>query len=147
MIKFLLQACPESVKVLDRRNNLALHIAVQFDASYLVIFTILKLHEVAASTPNGPGSYPLHKAAYFNSSFDVLELLLGSYPAAAGIKDSHGNLPLHLSFLIAGGPPDEKKLRLWLGSYPGALSIKNNQGMTPLTMFNRPEAIYIEDYM
>jgi hypothetical protein len=88
----------------------------------------------------------LHKVAFFNSSIEIFELILNEYPAAASVKDKNGNLPMHLACLSAGGPLDERKLRMWLGAYPGALSIRNNHGHLPLQMFNKPQEMSIEDY-
>ena len=53
---------------------------------------------------------------------------------------------MHMACLAAGGPPDEKKLRMWLGAYPGALSIKNKHGLLALQMFNRPQEMNVDDY-
>lgn len=147
MIRFLLQMSPETVQVRDARDNLPLHLAVQFGAGYMIIFELLKLYPAAAAVANINGSYPLHRVALVNASLDILEAVLAAYPEAAAKRDKHGNLPIHLAYLIAGGPPDETKLRLWITAYPAGLSIKNNNGSTPLTMFNRPQENLVDDYI
>jgi hypothetical protein len=106
-IRFLVEACPEAVKVPNGDGSLPLHVACAYKAPLDVIQYLVEQWPEAIKTANHNGSLPLHHACKNKVPLDVVEFLVEEWPEAVKIMDSDGRTPLDCAKIPTadGGDP------------------------------------------
>jgi hypothetical protein len=106
-IRFLVEACPEAVKVPNDNGSLPLHVACAYKAPLDVIQYLVEQWPEAIKTANHNGSLPLHHACKNKVPLDVVEFLVEEWPEAVKIMDSDGRTPLDCAKIPTadGGDP------------------------------------------
>jgi hypothetical protein len=100
-IRFLVEACPEAVKVPNDNGSLPLHVACAYKAPLDVIQFLVEQWSEAIKTANHNGCLPLHHACSSKVPFDVVEFLVKEWPEAIKIMDQmEGYLSTAPKFLL-----------------------------------------------
>ena len=147
--KLLIDACPETVKIVTNNNALPIHEACKGRSAEIIQY-LLDLYPEGCNAHSLDGvSYrfeergitdellPIHRAA--KDCFarpEVIELLLKHDPALASKETTqHRCLPLHFACHIHGGIRDDsttlEAITLLYDAYPEALWARDNHGRTP----------------
>jgi hypothetical protein len=129
-IRFLVEACPEAVKVPNGDGSLPLHFACANKAPLeLIQYLVEKGGSHAVQTMNVNGHLPLHYACARAASLEVIEYLVDRWGEAVKSADLDGDLPLHIA-CEAKAPL--KVIQFLVEQWPEAIKTANHNGSLPL---------------
>lgn len=137
LLKILLNAYPDSVKVADSKGALPLHLACRYGSgqtSTKIIKHIIRMWPEALTKPvtlskSKKHMLPLHIASEY-MSMDVVRLLIECHPKTLMIPNGNGDLALHITCKRYNvGIQD---VSLVYDFYPTAIRIPNNKGELPM---------------
>ena len=135
VLKFLLEAYPEGVKVEDRKaGRLPLHCAIESGCSLQIVEILVAAYPAGLSLQDNYGYIPLHLAAIHDLwGVEVLKFLLEQYPEGLKEEDNEGNLPLHCA-AFQDNKISLNTFKVLLEAYPESAQAENNKGNLPLHM-------------
>jgi len=151
-IAYLIDAWPDSIKVLDGHSRLPLHDACIHHAENPDVIKLLvdKWPDAAHVANPSDGCLPLHLACREKASLEVLQLLVQTWPSAVREKDNEGLLPLHYicEKKFVKGNPCLEKVQLLVESWPESPQIKTADGILPLhAACSYPQATSVVRYL
>lgn len=131
VIKVLIAAHPEAVKIADRFGRLPLYLATLQHSSEpeRVLRILLDSYPEAANVKTLQGDWPLHSALRAQLPSTSVRLLFDACTEAAQQKDDNGKLPLHLA---VRREHDEDLIRDLMNGVGDALSMPDAGGELPL---------------
>jgi hypothetical protein len=138
VMRYLVQASPQSLQMADRQGNLPLHHAVTY-SSEAVVELLANLSPDACQHANTKARLPLHLLCARQWDQDSLSLslirtILHHNARAAGKQERQGRLPLHLA--CEQGYPRLDVVELLVESFPAGLWCAETQcGRTPLATY------------
>lgn len=99
VVQVLLEAYPESVRIVNASGWLPLHFAV-YNQFVEVVKTILEAWPKAVCSRAANGHLPLHHALYQHAPLSVVELLVIADPTTLQMPTMRGHLPLHIAVRV-----------------------------------------------
>lgn len=162
VVKCLLEADPESARLINSDGDTTLHIGVDSECNLETLKMLLKTFPDASKTVNDIGMLPLHAACLLNNSdaHDIIFEFLSIYAEAVRVKNSSGLLAIHLAaehstvetvkllletypesrFEVAYGTPLHHAVSgcrsdivtYFCQNYPECAKLTNTDGLTPL---------------
>jgi ankyrin repeat protein len=91
---YLLNACPESDKMTNKKGQTPLHLACsRYDVCPELIQELIRLNSDACKTRDWQGRLPVHSACMWKADAQVIEMLLEAYPQSVREQDSHHHTP------------------------------------------------------
>jgi hypothetical protein len=135
-VKLITRYCPDSVGLLDQRNQLCLHhIAASRCNSDITdsIERLVQLHPKAPMTKSIDGLVPLHIAVNRDRedlNMEIIKALVKLYPVGASVVDNRGRVPLH--YAVSRREPSIDVLKLLLKAHPACARIVDMEGKLPL---------------
>jgi ankyrin repeat protein len=130
IIRSLIAAFPDGLKMKDRDGDLPLHFAVRNSCYLEEIDLLISSHPLAVCVQNKDRELPLHYALRFGLPATVINRLLDASPDSVKVTDREGNLPLHCGLEMAA-TTTEIILRM-VHMFPESCRRKNVRGDLPL---------------
>jgi hypothetical protein len=131
VIKALIDAYPEGLRMKDSGGDLPLHLACRERASKAVISSVLSAYVDAATIPDDEGRLPLHLACRQGAQVEAVSNLINAYHRASRTPDSYSLLPIHWA---CAQNASEDIVEVLLRANPDALDAEDKWGRTPLTL-------------
>mmetsp|Transcript_8868 Transcript_8868/g.13132 ORF Transcript_8868/g.13132 Transcript_8868/m.13132 type:complete len:429 (-) Transcript_8868:357-1643(-) len=134
VMKVLIQARPESLRIANNNGDLPLHLACSRGTTD-VVHMLLKVNPDSAKVPNKKGLLPLIFAvARFGACEDMVQELLRIHPDAIEAKDDAKCHPIHLATMWRA--PIEI-VKILIQARPHLVRVKDKFRRTPYTIARR----------
>ena len=138
IIKALIKAFPESLKLKDENGDTPIMIALFFNSSKEIIEVLINASSESLLEKDKDGNTPLMLALMLNYdpvennnvpiSDNIIELLIEKEPKAAEIQNNELEIPLHYAMLLN----NINIIKVLIGIYPAGLNVIDSQGDTPI---------------
>jgi hypothetical protein len=137
VMRYMVEALPQSLQAIDREGNLPLHYAAIYSCE-AVVELMANLSPDACQHANTKARLPLHLLCarvwdQESLSLSLIRNIIRHYPEAVRLPERQGRLPLHLA--CEQGHPRQDIVKLLVNSFSaGLLHKEENAGRTPLVI-------------